>query len=128
KTPNRRRDQLQIGDQRLVVSVLLEGKKSLLNRFGFQSRRSAHGHKAMLFLPTKRHIGESCSFPTVGKRLIASGDHRVSEGTGHLGRNGIADSRLIDSFDDLSVVEGSVQSQSGAGGGNRRGQFVQHLI
>jgi len=57
KTPNRRWAQLQVGDQRLVVGVLLEGKKSLLNRFGFQSRSSAHGHKPMVLLPTKRHKG-----------------------------------------------------------------------
>src|SRR5262245_35128525 len=128
QTPHCLWSQLQVGDQSSVIGVVLEGEKPFLDFFGFLSHGSAHGHISVLCFPVERSLGKLGCLPTAGKIVVSSLDHAVLQRLVHSGNDGVAQPSCIEGFDNLSVVEGSIEPHPGAAGSNRGRKFLQDRL
>ena len=125
KAPDCWSGQLQVGHQHPVVSVAPEGEQTLLDFVGLQSHGSSYRNEPVFCVPVKGCVSELGCLPASGERFVSSSHHLFSQRSGHLGYNHIAQSFLVEGFDDLLVVESSIQSHARAAGCNGGRQFVQ---
>src|SRR5262245_8173902 len=128
QTPHCLWSQLQVGDQSSVIGVVLEGEKPFRDFFGFQSHGSAHGQISVLCFPVERSVGKLGCLRTSGKIVVSSLNHAVLQRLVHSGNDGVAQPSCIERFDDLSVVESSIEPHPGAAGSNRRRKFLQDRL
>jgi len=70
KTPHRCRGQRQVGGQRSMIGVLLEGEQALLNLLGLQRYGPAQRHKTMLPVPMEGGISELARLPAPRELVV----------------------------------------------------------
>src|SRR6516225_7081806 len=127
ETPDRGRSQLQVGDQRPVVGVPLDGEPALLNLFRLHRLRSTHGHETMLSFPMEGSVGKLACLPAAGEFVIAGIRHPSLQRFVHP-RHHMAEPVIFQGLDNLAIVESSVQSHPRAPGSDRRGYLVQDVV
>jgi len=114
---------VQVGDQSSVVGVVLEGEKTFLDLFGLNSGGPAHRHVSVLRFPVEGSVGKLGGLPLSSDGVVSSFDHTVLQRSVHPGYDGIAQPSCIEGFDNLSVVEGSIEPHAGTPGGDGGREF-----
>ena len=126
--PHRLWSQLQVGDQSSVVGVVLEGEKPFLDLFGLQSCRPSHSYVSVFCFPVEGSVGKLGGLPTAGELVVSSLDHAVLQRLVHSGNDGVAQPSCIEGFDDLFVVEGSIEPHAGTLGSDGGRELVENLL
>src|SRR5215510_11147638 len=128
QTPHRLWSQLQVGDQSSVIGVVLEGEKPFLDLFGLQSCRPSHSYVSVFCFPVEGSVGKLGGLPTAGELVVSSLDHAVLQRLVHSGNDGVAQPSCIEGFDDLFVVEGSIEPHAGTLGSDGGRELVENLL
>jgi len=82
----------------------------------------------MLLPPAERSVGELGCLPAVSKLVVSSGHHPVFQRLGHPGYHHIAQPLLIEGLDKVPVVESSIEPDTGTGGSDRGGKFLDYAL
>jgi hypothetical protein len=85
-----------------LIGVTLQGEKRQL--FGvFLGEGAADDYKTMGLLPAERFVEKLGCSPVFLEPVITKGSYFVSDGTGHLGYDGVANPRLIQRLDKFAI-------------------------
>jgi len=128
KVPHGRSGEVQVGDERPVVRVALEGEQTLLDFCALQSHGSSYSDEAVFCVPAKRGVTELGRLPAAAELFVSSRHHLCPQRSGHFGDHDVAQPFPVEGFDDLLVVESSIQPHACATGGNRGRQLVEDRL
>ena len=111
--PNLFRSEWEIGYKDLI-GVTLQSEKSQL--FGVLLGEGATDYyKTMRLLPPERFVGKLGCSPVLLEPLITKGSYFLSDRTGHLGYDDIANPLLIQRLRKFLIEKNRIGSHSGAG-------------
>jgi hypothetical protein len=92
-----------------LISVTLQGEKRQL--FGvFLGEGAADYYKTMRFLPPERFVKKLGCSPVFLEPVITKGSYFVSDWTGHLGYDGVANPLLIQRLDKFAIEKTGIGS------------------
>jgi hypothetical protein len=110
KIPNLFCSEREIGDKNLIAVTLQSEKRQL---FGvFLGEGAADNHKTMRFLPPERFVEKLGYSPVFLEPVITEGSYFVSDRTGHLGYDDIANPLLIQRVDKFVIEKTGIGSYS----------------
>ena len=108
KIPNLFCSEREIGDKDLIAVTLQSEKRQL---FGvFLGERAADDYKTMRLLPAERFVGKFGGSPVFLEPVIPKGSYFLSDWTGHLGYDDIANSLLIQRLDKFVIEKTGIGS------------------
>ena len=108
KIPNFFCSEREIGDKDLIAVTLQSEKRQL---FGvFLGERAADDYKTMRLLPPERFVKKFGCSPVFLEPVIPEGSYFVSDWTGHLGYDDIANALLVQGLDKFVIEKTGIGS------------------